>query len=88
MVKVKPCVKVITIEPSADALRVCALKEVQRLGPNSFVQTIRGSFVQQIEPAKDALIMEEVDKPFSWAFEQTCGLREVNELVLNNLTKS
>ena len=67
---------------------MCALKEGQRLGPNSFVQTIRGSFVQQIEPAKDALIMEEVDKPFSWAFEQTCGLREVNELVLNNLTKS
>jgi hypothetical protein len=22
--------------------------------------------------------MEEVDEPFSWAFEQTCGLREVN----------
>jgi hypothetical protein len=26
--------------------------------------------------------MEEVDKPFSWAFEQTCGLREVDELAL------
>jgi len=43
-----------TIEPSADALSVCALKEVQRLEINSFVQTIRGSFVQQIEPAKDS----------------------------------
>jgi hypothetical protein len=32
--------------------------------------------------------MEEVDEPFSWAFEQTCGLREVDELVLNDLTKS
>jgi hypothetical protein len=58
------------------------------LESDSFVQTIRGFFVQQIEPAKDAMRMEEVDKPFSWAFEQTCGLREVNELVLNNLTKS
>jgi hypothetical protein len=53
-----PSAIVSTIELSADALRVCALKEVQRLGPNSFVQTIRGSFVQQIELAKDALIME------------------------------
>jgi hypothetical protein len=58
------------IEPSADALSVCALKEVQRLGPNSFVQTIRGSFVQQIEPSPDALSMEEVVKLFSTAFEQ------------------
>ena len=58
MVKVNHDAKVITIEPSADALSVCALKEVQRLGPNSFVQTISGSFVQQIELAKDALMME------------------------------
>jgi hypothetical protein len=36
--------------------------QVQGLGVNSFVQTIRGSFVQQIEPAKDAVRMEEVDK--------------------------
>jgi hypothetical protein len=36
--------------------------QVQRLGVTSFVQTIRGSFVQQIEPAKDATRMEEVDK--------------------------
>jgi hypothetical protein len=26
----------------------------------SFVQTVRGSFVQQIEPAKDAMRVEEV----------------------------
>jgi hypothetical protein len=37
---------------------VCVLKEVQRLGINPFVQAIRGSFVQQIEPAKDAVRME------------------------------
>jgi hypothetical protein len=36
--------------------------QIQRLGVNSFVQTIRGSFVQQIEPAKDAMRMEEVVK--------------------------
>jgi hypothetical protein len=36
--------------------------QIQRLGVNSFVQTIRGSFVQQIEPAKDAMRVEEVDK--------------------------
>ena len=49
---------------------MCGLKEVQRLGINSFVQTIRGSFVQQIEPAKDAMRMEEAVKLFSTAFEQ------------------
>jgi hypothetical protein len=64
------------------------LKEFQRLGINPFVETVRGSFVQQIEPEKDATRMEEVDEPFSWAFEQACGLREVDELVLNDLTKS
>jgi len=64
-----------TIEPSAEALSVCALKEGQRLEINPFVLTTCGSFVQQIEPAKDAMLMEEVDEVFSWAFEQTCGLR-------------
>jgi hypothetical protein len=45
---------------------------------DSFVQTIRGSFVQQIEPAKDAIRMEEAVKPFSTAFEQICGLKVEN----------
>jgi hypothetical protein len=36
--------------------------QVPRLGVDSFVQTMRNSFVQQIEPAKDAVRMEEVDK--------------------------
>jgi hypothetical protein len=35
-----------------------------------FVQAIRGSFVQQIEPAKDAMRMEEGVELFSTAFEQ------------------
>jgi len=39
--------------------------QIQRFGVNSFVQTICGSFVQQIEPAKDAVRMEEVVKLFS-----------------------
>jgi hypothetical protein len=38
-----------------DAVRM----QVQRLGVNSFVQTMRSAFVQQIEPAKDAVRMEE-----------------------------
>jgi hypothetical protein len=52
---------------------VCTLKEVQWLGINPFVQIIRGSFVQQIEPAKDAVRMEEVVELFRWAFEQPVG---------------
>ena len=50
--------------------QVCALKEAQRLGINSFVQTVRGSFVQQIEPAKDAMRTEGAVKLFSTSFEQ------------------
>jgi hypothetical protein len=44
---------------------VCALKEVQRLKPNSFVQ--------QIEPAKDAMRIEEVGELFSAAFARVCA---------------
>jgi hypothetical protein len=69
---VVPSAKVITIEPSADALsveevmglfsmafeQVCALKEVQRLGIDSFVQTRPAPFVETIRPAKEALSME------------------------------
>jgi hypothetical protein len=44
---------------------------------DSFVQTIRGSFVQQIEPAKDAMRMEEAVRLFSMAFEQVCALKKV-----------
>jgi hypothetical protein len=59
--------------------------QIQRLGVNSFVQTIRGSFVQQIEPAKDAMRMEELVKLFSTAFGQICTLKEVDEFVCNGL---
>jgi len=51
-----------TFDPSADAFGVCASKEDQGLGINPFVQTIPGSFVQQIEPVKDAMLTEEVGK--------------------------
>jgi len=57
--------------------------QIQRLGVNSFVQTIRGAFVQQIEPAKDAMRMEELVKLFSTAFGQICALKEVDKLVLD-----
>jgi hypothetical protein len=60
--------------------------QIQRLGVNSFVQTIRGAFVQQIEPAKDAMRMEEVVKLFSTAFAQVCALKVVDKLVVNSLT--
>jgi hypothetical protein len=53
--------------------------QIQRLGVNSFVQTIRGAFVQQIEPAKDAMLMEELVKLFSTAFEQIYGLSVVEQ---------
>jgi hypothetical protein len=48
-----------------------------RLESYSFVQTMRNSFVQQIDPAKDALRMEEVVKLFGMAFAQVCALKEV-----------
>jgi hypothetical protein len=47
---------------------------------DSFVQTIRGSFVQQIEPAKDAMRMEEAIKLFSTAFGHVCALKVVIDL--------
>jgi hypothetical protein len=98
MVKVKPGAKVITIatalwfffcsnnpqnfcstiEPLADALSVCALREVQRLGINPFVQ--------QIEPAKDAMRMEEVVTLFSAPFARVCALKVVDKLAVNGLT--
>jgi hypothetical protein len=65
-------------ERTVDAIRM----QIQRLGLNSFVQTIRGSFVQQIEPAKDAMCMEEVVKLFSTAFKHICTLQEVDKFVL------
>jgi hypothetical protein len=65
-------------ERTVDAIRM----QIQRLGINSFVQTMRNPFVQQIEPAKDAMRMEEVVKLFSTAFKQICTLQEVDKFVL------
>jgi hypothetical protein len=85
-------VKVITIGPSGmleygrivDAIRM----HVLRLGVNSFVQTIRGAFVQQIEPAKDAMRTEDVAKLFITPFGQICALKESDKLVPRSLSKS
>jgi hypothetical protein len=52
----------------------------------SFVQIIRGSFVQQIDPAEDAVRMEEVVKLFSMAFGHFCALKVVDGFVVNCLT--
>ena len=55
--------------------------------PKSYVQTTRKTFVQTIEPAEDALSMEEVVRLFSTAFEQTCALKVIDKLVVNCLTR-
>jgi hypothetical protein len=60
--------------------------QIQRLGVNSFVQTMRNSFVQQIDPAEDAMRMEEVVKLFSMAFGHFCALKVVDGFVVNCLT--
>jgi hypothetical protein len=52
----------------------------------SFVQTVRGSFVQQIEPAKDAVRMEEVVRLFSVVFGQVSALKAIEGLAVNSLT--
>jgi hypothetical protein len=54
----------------------------------SFVQTIRGSFVQQIEPAKDAVRVEEGVELFSTAFEQVCAFKVVDKFMVIGLTMS
>jgi hypothetical protein len=56
-------------------------------GANSFFQKIRGSFVQQIEPAKDVMRMEEEVELFSAAFEQVCALKVSDKLGANSLTQ-
>jgi hypothetical protein len=62
------------------------LREFQRLGINPFVQTVRGSFVQQIEPAKEAMRMEEVVTLFSAPFARVCALKVVDKFAVNSLT--
>jgi hypothetical protein len=46
------------------------LQLLSRFGSYSFVQAIRGSFVQQIEPAKDVIRVEEDVKLFCTIFKQ------------------
>ena len=60
-----------TIDLSAYGLNVGGTEavrmQVQRLGVDSSVQTIRNSFVKQTEPVRDAVGMKEVVKVFSMA---------------------
>jgi GTP1/Obg family GTP-binding protein len=48
----------------------------------SIVQTKHTAIVQTIEPAPDALSMDEVVKLFSTALKQICALQEVDKLTL------
>jgi len=58
------------------------LKQLQRLGADSFVQTKPTTIVQTIKPAEDAMSIDEVVKLFSTAFKQICELKEVDKLSL------
>jgi cell fate (sporulation/competence/biofilm development) regulator YmcA (YheA/YmcA/DUF963 family) len=49
---------------------------------SSLVKTNRTAIVKTIEPAADALSMDEVVKLFSTAFKQICELEEVDKLTL------
>jgi hypothetical protein len=62
-------------ERTVDAIR-------KQLKLCSIVQTKHTAIVQTIEPAPDALSMEEVVKLFSTAFKQICELQQVDKLTL------
>jgi hypothetical protein len=62
-------------ERTVDAIR-------KQLKLCSIVQTKHTAIVQTIEPAPDALSMEEVVKLFSTAFKQICDLQQVDKLTL------
>lgn len=54
----------------------------KQLNLGSIVATKQKAIVETIEPAKDALSMEEVVKLFSTAFKQICELQQVDKLTL------
>jgi hypothetical protein len=54
--------------------------------PRSYVQTTRKTFVQTIEPAEDALSMEEAVKLFCTVFKHVGALKVVDKLAVNSLT--
>ncbi|MGF3573569.1 MAG: hypothetical protein ACQXXG_09155 [Candidatus Bathyarchaeia archaeon] len=54
----------------------------KQLNLGSIVATKHTAIVETIEPAKDALSMEEVVKLFSTAFKQICELQQVDKLTL------
>jgi hypothetical protein len=62
-------------ERTVDAIR-------KQLKLCSIVQTKHTAIVQTIEPAPDALSMEEVVKLFSTAFKQICEVQQVDKLTL------
>jgi len=66
-------------ERTVEAIR----KQIERLDSNVRTKVLR--IVRTIEPAPDALSMEEVVKLFSTAFKQICELQEVDKLTLERL---
>jgi hypothetical protein len=54
----------------------------KQLNLGSIVATKQTAIVETIEPAPDALSMEEVVKLFSTAFKQICDLQQVDKLTL------
>jgi len=54
----------------------------KQLNLGGIVATKQTAIVETIEPAKDALSMEEVVKLFSTAFKQICELQQVDKLTL------
>jgi hypothetical protein len=54
----------------------------KQLNLGSIVATKQTAIVETIEPAPDALSMEEVVKLFSTAFKQICELQQVDKLTL------
>ncbi|MCL6579826.1 MAG: hypothetical protein K6T73_10710 [Candidatus Bathyarchaeota archaeon] len=54
----------------------------KQLNLGSIVATKQTAIVETIEPAKDALSMEQVVKLFSTAFKQICELQQVDKLTL------
>jgi hypothetical protein len=54
----------------------------KQLNLGSIVATKQTAIVETIEPAKDALSMEEVVKLFSTAFKQICEVQQVDKLTL------
>jgi hypothetical protein len=62
------------------------LRSIVKQFYSSIVKVKPSAKVITIEPAQNALTMEQVVKLFTTAFEQICALEAVNRFVVNSLT--